>query len=138
MRRNKAISSVGHICHFQALAMFVPNRAHSAGFPRHTVPTHKRFPHQIRAGCIHCAPPHLVLQRTPSATAVAKQAKLYGSPEREIRAATVNGAAGAVIFVRNRPFSVMAFVVSGRRVTAIDVIADPARVHTLDLSAVTR
>ena len=72
------------------------------------------------------------------ATAVAKQAKLFGRPEREVRAATVNGAAGAVIFVRNRPFSVMAFVVSGRRVTAIDVIADPASVDRLDLSALTR
>ena len=45
---------------------------------------------------------------------------------------------GAVIFVRNRPFSVMAFVVSDRRVTAIDVIADRTRVDRLDLSAVTR
>ena len=71
------------------------------------------------------------------ATAVAKQAKLYGSPERAVRAATVNGAAGAVIFVLNRPFSVMAFVVSGLRVTAIDVIAHPARVARLNLSAVT-
>jgi hypothetical protein len=31
----------------------------------------------------------------------------------------------------------MAFVVSGRRVTAIDVIADPTRVARLNLSAVT-
>jgi RNA polymerase sigma-70 factor, ECF subfamily len=37
------------------------------------------------------------------ATAVAKQAKLYGSPEREVRAATVNGAAGAVIFAGTAP-----------------------------------
>jgi RNA polymerase sigma factor (sigma-70 family) len=72
------------------------------------------------------------------AAAVAKQATLYGGPEREVRAATVNGAAGAVIFARNRPFSVMAFVVSGGRVTAIDVIADPARIASLDLSGFTR
>lgn len=69
------------------------------------------------------------------ATAVAKQAKLYAVPEREVRAATVNGGAGAVIFVQNRPVSVMAFVVSGGRVTAIDTIADPARIARLDLSA---
>jgi RNA polymerase sigma factor (sigma-70 family) len=72
------------------------------------------------------------------AAAVAKQAKMYGGPEREVRAATVNGAAGAIIFVQNRPFSVMAFIVSGRRVTAIDVIADPERIASLDLSAFTR
>ena len=71
------------------------------------------------------------------ATAVAKQAKLYAGPEREVRAATVNGGAGAVIFVQNRPVSVMAFVVSGGRVTAIDTIADPARIARLDLSALT-
>jgi RNA polymerase sigma factor (sigma-70 family) len=71
------------------------------------------------------------------AAAVAKQATLYGGPEREVRAATINGAAGAIIFAQNRPFSVMAFIVSGRRVTAIDVIADPARVASLDLSAFT-
>ena len=117
---------MGHICHFQALASVrAEQSAFELGSRRATVHTHKRFPHQIRAGCIHCALPPSRLQRTPSATAVAKQAKLYGSPEREIRAATVNRAAGAVIFVRNRPFSVMAFVVSGRRVTAIDVIAIP-------------
>ncbi len=71
------------------------------------------------------------------ATAVAKQAKLYAGPEREVRAAMVNGGAGAVIFVQNRPVSVMAFVVSGGRVTAIDTIADPARIARLDLSALT-
>jgi hypothetical protein len=63
---------------------------------------------------------------------------MYGGLEREVRAATVNGAAGAIIFVQNRPFSVMAFIVSGRRVTAIDVIADPERIASLDLSAFTR
>jgi RNA polymerase sigma factor (sigma-70 family) len=72
------------------------------------------------------------------ATAVARQAKLYGGPQREVRGATVNGVAGAVIFMRNRPVSVMAFVVSGGRVTAIDAIADPERIARLDLSAVTR
>jgi RNA polymerase sigma factor (sigma-70 family) len=69
-------------------------------------------------------------------TAVARQAQLYGGPAREVRAATVNGAAGAVIFLRNRPVSVLAFVVSGGRVTAIDAIADPARLARMDLSAV--
>jgi RNA polymerase sigma-70 factor (ECF subfamily) len=70
------------------------------------------------------------------AQAVAGQAKLYGGGGREVRPATINGAAGAVIFLRNRPVAVMAFVVADGKVTAIDALADPARIAQLDLSAV--
>jgi RNA polymerase sigma-70 factor (ECF subfamily) len=70
------------------------------------------------------------------ADAVAGQAKLYGGPDREVRPATINGAAGAVIFVDNRPISVMAFVVADGKITAIDVLADRARIAGLDLTAV--
>jgi RNA polymerase sigma factor (sigma-70 family) len=70
------------------------------------------------------------------ADAVAAQAKLYGGPAREVRPATINGAAGAVIFLRNRPVAVMAFVVADGKVTEIDALADPARITRLDLSAV--
>jgi RNA polymerase sigma factor (sigma-70 family) len=70
------------------------------------------------------------------ASAVAQQAKLYGSPERDVRAATVNGAAGAVIFVRDHPVSVMAFVVNDGKVTEIDALADADRIAGLDLSVV--
>jgi RNA polymerase sigma factor (sigma-70 family) len=71
------------------------------------------------------------------AGAVAGQAKVYGGGDREVRPATINGAAGAVIFLGNRPVAVMAFVVADGKVTAIDVLADPARIAQLDLSAVT-
>jgi RNA polymerase sigma factor (sigma-70 family) len=70
------------------------------------------------------------------ADAVAGQAKLYGGPDREVRPATINGAAGAVIFVDDRPISVMAFVVADGKITAIDVLADRARIAELDLTAV--
>lgn len=70
------------------------------------------------------------------ADAVAGQAKMYGGPDREVRPATVNGAAGAVIFVHDRPVSVMAFTVVGGKVAAIDTLADPGRIARLDLSAV--
>jgi hypothetical protein len=70
------------------------------------------------------------------AQAVAGQAKLYGGGGREVRPATINGAAGAVIFLRKRPVAVMAFVVADGKVTAIDALADPARIAQLDLSAV--
>jgi RNA polymerase sigma factor (sigma-70 family) len=72
------------------------------------------------------------------ATEVAKQARLYGGgADRQVRAAIVNGAAGAVIVVRDRPVAVMGFIVAGGKVTAIDVLADPSRIARLDLGAVT-
>ncbi|TAM72217.1 sigma-70 family RNA polymerase sigma factor [Mycobacterium sp.] len=73
--------------------------------------------------------------RTEGATSVAKLARSYAGPDREVRAATVNGAAGAVIFVAGRAASVMGFVVRGGRIRAIDVLADPVRIAKLDLRA---
>lgn len=74
--------------------------------------------------------------RAAGAAAVAKLARNYAAPEREVRAATVNGAAGAVIYVAGRAAAIMGFVVRSGRVAAIDVLADPARIAKLDLSAV--
>jgi RNA polymerase sigma factor (sigma-70 family) len=70
------------------------------------------------------------------ASAVAGLARSYAVPEREARPATVNGAAGAVIFVAGRAVAIMGFVVRDGRIAAIDVLADPARLARLDLSAV--
>ncbi len=67
---------------------------------------------------------------------MAKLARGYAAPEREVRAATVNGAAGAVIAVAGRPTAIMAFLVRDGRVAAIDVLADPERIARIDLSAV--
>ena len=47
--------------------------------------------------------------------------------------ALVNGAAGVVFASRGRPFSVVGFTVRRDRIVAIDVIADPARLHQLGL-----
>jgi RNA polymerase sigma-70 factor, ECF subfamily len=71
------------------------------------------------------------------ASAVAGLARGYAAPEREVRPAIVNGAAGAVIFVAGRASAIMGFVVRGGRIAAIDVLADPARIARIDLSAVT-
>ena len=71
--------------------------------------------------------------RTEGASSVAKLARSYAGPEREVRAATVNGAAGAVIFVAGRATAIMGFVVRDGRVSAIDVLADPDRLAKLDL-----
>lgn len=74
--------------------------------------------------------------RARGAASVAELARGYAGPEREARAATVNGAAGAVIFIAGRAASVMGFVVRDGRIRAIDVLADPARIARLDLRAV--
>jgi RNA polymerase sigma factor (sigma-70 family) len=70
------------------------------------------------------------------ASQVARLARGYAAPERQVRAATVNGAAGAVIFVAGRATAIMGFVVRDGRIAAIDVLADPARIARIDLSAV--
>ncbi|MEM6107188.1 sigma-70 family RNA polymerase sigma factor [Mycobacterium sp. 050272] len=68
------------------------------------------------------------LFRAEGASSVAQLARGYASAEREVRAATINGAAGAVVFVTGRPTAIMAFVVRDGLVAAIDVLADPERV----------
>ncbi|MCV7199483.1 sigma-70 family RNA polymerase sigma factor [Mycobacterium angelicum] len=76
--------------------------------------------------------------RAEGAASVAKLARSYAGPEREVRNATINGAAGAVVFVSGHAAAVMAFVVRAGRITAIDVLADPQRLARLDLSALRR
>jgi RNA polymerase sigma-70 factor (ECF subfamily) len=74
--------------------------------------------------------------RAEGASKVARLARSYAAPEREARPATVNGAAGAVIFVDGRPTAIMGFVVRAGLVAAIDVLADTERLGRIDLSAV--
>jgi RNA polymerase sigma-70 factor (ECF subfamily) len=45
--------------------------------------------------------------------------------------ALVNDAAGAVAVRNGRPLSVMAFTVTGGKIAAIDMIADPDRLHLI-------
>jgi RNA polymerase sigma-70 factor (ECF subfamily) len=61
------------------------------------------------------------------AEAVASQTATYSRLYPYVRPALVNGAAGAVVAPHGRVFSVMGFVVSGGRIVAIDVLADPER-----------
>ena len=76
--------------------------------------------------------------RAEGAASVAKLARSYAGPEREVRAATINGAAGAVIFVDGRASAIMGFVVRSGRIAAIDVLVDPERIAKVDLTAVAR
>ncbi|KZS61208.1 sigma-70 family RNA polymerase sigma factor [Mycobacterium ostraviense] len=72
------------------------------------------------------------------ASAVAGLARSYAAPEREVLPATVNGAAGAVVFVAGRAAAIMGFLVRNGRIAAIDVLADPRRIAKLDLGALNR
>ncbi len=65
------------------------------------------------------------------AAAVARQAIMFAMPAAHLQPALVNGAAGVVVSVRGRPFSVMGFTVSEGKIVEIDAIADPERVRRI-------
>jgi RNA polymerase sigma factor (sigma-70 family) len=67
------------------------------------------------------------------ADAVARQAFTSGRLSPYVRPALVNGAAGVVVAAGQRPLFVMAFTVTGGRIAAVDVLADPDRLQALDL-----
>ena len=62
------------------------------------------------------------------ATAVARQARFGAQTRADVHPAMVNGAAGVVITMRGKPFSVLAFGIVGEQITEIDAIGDPERV----------
>ncbi|WP_280463393.1 sigma-70 family RNA polymerase sigma factor [Nocardia carnea] len=72
------------------------------------------------------------------AAAVAGQAETFRrmATTCTIHPAVVNGGAGLVNTLDGTPFSVLGFTVTGERITAIDILADPARLTRLDLTAV--
>jgi RNA polymerase sigma-70 factor (ECF subfamily) len=49
----------------------------------------------------------------------------------EVRPTLLNGAAGVIVLIQGRPFTVMGFTVANDKVAAINAIADPDRVRTL-------
>jgi RNA polymerase sigma factor (sigma-70 family) len=72
------------------------------------------------------------------AAAVAGQALtgLAGVLRRaELRPALVNGAAGVLVMLRERPVTVIGFTVAAGKIAEIDAIADPERVPTLAAAA---
>jgi ketosteroid isomerase-like protein len=68
------------------------------------------------------------------ARAVAGQAITFGRLFPLARPALINGTAGVVVAAHGRPLSVMSFTVTGGRIAAIDVLADPDRLEELDLA----
>ncbi len=62
--------------------------------------------------------------------AVSGQARM-ANRAATVHPALVNGAAGAVVTVRGRPFAVMGFTVAEGKIVEIDAIGDPARVRRI-------
>ncbi len=67
------------------------------------------------------------------ARAVAKQALTFAGIARFARLALVNGAVGIVAAPGGQPFAVMGFTITGGKIVEIDILADPARLHQIDL-----
>jgi RNA polymerase sigma factor (sigma-70 family) len=65
------------------------------------------------------------------AAAVAGSAIRFSLPNAVLRPALINGAAGVVVTLNGKPFSVMGFTVRDSKIVEIDAIADPERVATL-------
>ena len=72
--------------------------------------------------------------RLRGAEAVAGYTATYSKLHPFVRPALVNGAAGAVVALSERLFSVMAFTVTDRKITQLDALVDPERLAQLDLT----
>jgi RNA polymerase sigma factor (sigma-70 family) len=68
------------------------------------------------------------------AATVARQALGYSRLGLLMRPALINGAAGLVSTRDGEPFSVGGFTIRGRKIVAMDVLADPDRLRQLDLT----
>jgi RNA polymerase sigma factor (sigma-70 family) len=65
------------------------------------------------------------------AAAVAGRALQFANPAAHLHPLVVNGGAGVLATLEGRPFSLMAFTVSGGRIAEIDAIAEPDRVRRI-------
>jgi RNA polymerase sigma-70 factor (ECF subfamily) len=70
------------------------------------------------------------------AEAVAHQALAFRPLAAGARPAIVNGAAGGVVFVGDRPYAILAFTFRNDRIVELDVVADPDRLAWIDLGGV--
>jgi RNA polymerase sigma factor (sigma-70 family) len=69
------------------------------------------------------------------AAAVIEQARTFARLGRFARPARVNGSAGFVVASPTGPLAVAGFAIADGRIVEIDLLADPARLRALDLSA---
>jgi hypothetical protein len=68
------------------------------------------------------------------AATVARQALGYSRLGLLMRPALINGAAGLISTPDGEPFPVGGFTIRGRKIVALDVLADPRRLRELDLT----
>jgi RNA polymerase sigma-70 factor (ECF subfamily) len=68
------------------------------------------------------------------AEAIASQATTYARLGLDARPALINGTIGTVSMLEGEPFSVGAFTITGGKIVAIDILADPERLRRLDLT----
>lgn len=68
---------------------------------------------------------------------VAKGASVAAERVRFTEPALVNGSVGLVMAPRGRLFLVLDFTITEDRITAIDIVADPARLSRVDLAVLT-
>jgi RNA polymerase sigma factor (sigma-70 family) len=73
-------------------------------------------------------------QELRGAAAVAGRALGYAQLGLDIRPALINGVAGAVAFLHGQPFSIAAVTVRQGKIVELDFLADPKRLHQLDLT----
>jgi len=66
--------------------------------------------------------------------AVAGRAVLFNRPGALVQPILVNGSAGAVVTVDEKPVSVMGFTVTAGKIIEIQILLDPERLTALDLS----
>jgi len=69
------------------------------------------------------------------AEAVANNALLFSRPRATLRPALINGAAGVIVEADGEVIGLLAFIVAGGRIVAIDALNDLERLAALDLSA---
>jgi RNA polymerase sigma-70 factor (ECF subfamily) len=77
--------------------------------------------------------PHGRSREVRGAKAVASEVLAYAQFTRYARPAIINGTPGIVGTRDERPSAVMAFTVTDRHITEIDIIADPERLTQVDL-----
>jgi RNA polymerase sigma-70 factor (ECF subfamily) len=85
---------------------------------------------------VDSGPGHAETLEARGAETVAARARRFAGLAPFARRALVNGAPGAVVVPRGRPYAVLAFTVAGGRIVELDVLVDPARIARLDVSAV--
>jgi RNA polymerase sigma-70 factor (ECF subfamily) len=81
----------------------------------------------------------------PDASLILRGAQTVGSRAVEFeriayvaRPALVNGAPGGVVFTGEKPYSVVGFTVARGKIVEMNILADPARLQSLDLTVLAR